>query len=47
MSEEWQTKVDLDRELVECNAMLEACKCEMPEHGRRLVDYNKKRLQVL
>ena len=35
-----ETKVDLDRESIECNAGLAECKLKLPEHNRRLAEYN-------
>ena len=34
------TKVDQDRELVECNARLVECNLELAEHNRRLAVYH-------
>ena len=33
-----ETKVDLDRELVECNARLADCNLKLTEHNRRLAE---------
>ena len=44
-----EMKVDLDKELVECNARLAKCKLKLAEHNHKLADYERKtnRLQVL
>ena len=35
-----EMKVDLGRELVECNARLGECKLKLAEHNRRLTEYH-------